>query len=69
VKIQGQPVLLLVTFVALLIIVANIDASRGTLQIGDPAPKLSGSVWINSPSLNSKDLDGRVVLIEFWTYG
>ena len=45
------------------------SASTGTLRIGDPAPKIDGSEWINSQRLTMNDLSGRVVLIEFWTYG
>jgi thiol-disulfide isomerase/thioredoxin len=34
-----------------------------------PAPEFIGiSQWINSPPLTMKDLRGKVVLIDFWTY-
>ena len=33
------------------------------------APELSPGDWINSEPLNLKDLRGRVVLVEFWTFG
>ena len=36
---------------------------------GQPAPEIAGAPWINSPPLTLKDLRGRVVLVEFWTYG
>ena len=32
------------------------------------APEISGGVWINSEPLKLKDLRGRVVLVEFWTF-
>ncbi len=38
-------------------------------RIGQPAPDLAGSPWINSPPLTIEALRGRVVLVEFWTYG
>ena len=33
------------------------------------APELFAGDWINSEPLSLKDLRGRVVLIEFWTFG
>src|SRR5918997_1458616 len=33
------------------------------------APELATGEWINSEPLRLKDLRGRVVLIEFWTFG
>ena len=33
------------------------------------APELATGNWINSEPLNLKDLRGRVVLVEFWTFG
>lgn len=36
---------------------------------GKEAPAISGSSWINSAPLTINDLKGRVILVEFWTYG
>jgi hypothetical protein len=36
---------------------------------GRPAPEIAGGPWINSLPLTLSDLKGRVVLMEFWTYG
>jgi hypothetical protein len=36
---------------------------------GKPAPDISGGPWLNSEPLAINDLKGRVVLVEFWTYG
>ena len=33
------------------------------------APDFAAGTWINSEPLKLKDLRGRVVLVEFWTYG
>jgi hypothetical protein len=38
-------------------------------MIGKPAPELSNEVWINSRPLRLADLRGKVILLEFWTYG
>ncbi len=37
--------------------------------VGKTAPEISNEVWINSTPLRLADLRGKVVLIEFWTYG
>ena len=38
-------------------------------SIGSPAPEITGGPWINSKPLVLNELKGRVVLVEFWTYG
>ena len=38
-------------------------------RLGDPAPEIAGESWINSEPLTTGGLRGRVVLVEFWTYG
>ncbi len=36
---------------------------------GQPAPDIAGGPWINSAPLTLDALKGRVILVEFWTYG
>jgi hypothetical protein len=43
-------------------------AQRG-IRVGQPAPEIAGGPWINSAPLTLGGLRGRVVLVEFWTYG
>ena len=38
-------------------------------RIGRPAPEITGGPWINSEPLSLQKLRGRVVYVEFWTYG
>ena len=33
------------------------------------APELTNETWLNSEQLTSADLRGKVVLIDFWTFG
>jgi len=44
-------------------------ASGQALRRGQPVPDVAGASWVNSPPLTSSGLKGRVVLVEFWTYG
>jgi hypothetical protein len=44
-------------------------AGGQALRSGQPAPDIAGGPWINSPPLTLNALRGRVVLVEFWTYG
>ena len=44
-------------------------AGAQSLRLGAPAPEIAGSPWINSAPLTTAALRGRVVLVEFWTYG
>jgi hypothetical protein len=39
------------------------------VAVGQPAPEITGGPWINSQPLSLAGLRGRVVLVEFWTYG
>ena len=46
------------------------DAAWGqALRVGQAAPELAGDRWINSAPLTMQGLRGRVVAVEFWTYG
>ena len=48
---------------------ANGPAAAQALRIGAPAPEVAGDRWINSAPLTMQGLRGRVVLVEFWTFG
>lgn len=38
-------------------------------RLGQRAPEITGGPWVNSAPLSLETLRGRVVFVEFWTYG
>lgn len=44
-------------------------ASAELVPPGRPAPELASGAWINSEPLTMRALRGRVVLVDFWTFG
>jgi len=48
---------------------ANAPVSAQPPRSGAAAPEIEGTSWINSAPLSLASLRGRVVLVEFWTYG
>jgi thiol-disulfide isomerase/thioredoxin len=38
-------------------------------MIGKPAPDITIATWLNSAPLRMADLRGKVVMVEFWTFG
>jgi hypothetical protein len=38
-------------------------------RVGQPTPEITGGPWINSEPLTMEKLRGRVVVVEFWTFG
>jgi len=48
----------------------RVTAAAGqALRLGAAAPDIAGQRWINSDPLTMPGLRGRVVLVDFWTYG
>jgi len=45
------------------------DAAGRQVRVGQAAPEITGGPWINSEPLSLAGLRGRVVMVEFWTYG
>jgi len=45
------------------------EAARIEGKVGQAAPEITGGPWINSEPLSLAGLRGRVVVVEFWTYG
>ena len=48
---------------------ARPGAAQSGPRIGQPAAEITGGPWINSDPLSMEKLRGRVVYVEFWTYG
>jgi hypothetical protein len=44
-------------------------AAGAEIPVGRMAPELAAGAWINSEPLTLQGLRGRVVLLDFWTYG
>ena len=40
-----------------------------SLENYGPAPQWHNDVWLNSEPLTLADLRGKVVMVEFWTFG
>jgi hypothetical protein len=45
------------------------ESADRLVRVGQAAPEITGGPWINSAPLSLAGLRGRVVLVEFWTYG
>ena len=56
-------------FVAVTFLAAAPGPLAFTARVGQPAPEITGGPWINSEPLSMEKLRGRVVAVEFWTYG
>ena len=59
------------TWVAVAALIALLLTGLATAEIpvGRTAPEFAAGAWINSEPLTLQQLRGRVVLIDFWTYG
>ena len=52
------------------LLVGSVGGTTGeAVAPGRVAPELVAGAWINSAPLTMAGLRGRVVLVEFWTYG
>jgi thiol-disulfide isomerase/thioredoxin len=58
----------LLAYLATFIVVANKESANAG-ENGRPAPEITGQTWINTEPLRLADLKGKVVMVEFWTFG
>ena len=63
----GMRKLALAALMGFVVLAASGGAAASLL--GKAAPEFTNETWINSEPLRLADLRGKVVLIEFWTYG
>ena len=40
-----------------------------SLATGPPAPEITSPIWLNTKPLKPENLRGKVVMVEFWTFG
>jgi hypothetical protein len=53
-----------------LVLLAAASLVQGDLVApGKPAPEIAEGAWVNSEPLTIQALRGKVVLVDFWTYG
>ncbi len=57
------------SLLAVLALAVGVGAQGRGAALDVPAPAISGGPWINSAPLTPDALRGRVVFVEFWTYG
>ena len=44
-------------------------ASQKSFPVGTKAPMIASPQWINTEPLGSSDLEGKILLVQFWTFG
>jgi thiol-disulfide isomerase/thioredoxin len=55
--------------VVVVLLFSGIVFSAADAGVGMPAPQITGQPWLNSRPLEPAELKGKVVLVEFWTFG
>lgn len=60
---------LVASLLGVLALIGVVAAQGGGAPLDRPAPEIGGGPWINSQPLSAPALRGRVVFVEFWTYG
>jgi len=51
------------------VVVASVLLVSGSSPAAATAPEITAETWLNSEPLSMPELRGKVVLVEFWTYG
>jgi thiol-disulfide isomerase/thioredoxin len=51
------------------VLAALVSLESANAIVGKPAPDIVNEVWFNSAPLRMAELKGKVVMVEFWTFG
>jgi len=51
------------------VLAALVSLESANAIVGKPAPDIVNEVWLNSAPLRMAELKGKVVMVEFWTFG
>jgi len=55
--------------ISALLIVVGVTWFVANAGVGMKAPDITNETWLNSAPLHLPDLKGKVVMVEFWTFG
>lgn len=58
-----------VTALAVILLVLSLTWVDTNAGVGMQAPDIANPTWVNSDPLRIADLRGKVVMVEFWTFG
>jgi thiol-disulfide isomerase/thioredoxin len=61
--------LMVFAFIAILFGVGVAIPLKSAARVGMSAPEIANETWLNSAPLRLADLRGKVVMVEFWTFG
>ncbi len=53
----------------MVVVVGWFSLQSADAMLGKPAPEITNATWLNSAPLRMAELKGKVVMVEFWTFG
>ncbi len=66
---QGVMAAMLLGTLSVLISLWAYFSAEALARVGMPAPDITSQTWLNSEPKRMAELKGKVVLVEFWTFG
>ena len=64
-----MPAVVVIALMTIVLSFVGATSAQNGVRVGQPAPEIAGGPWINSEPLSMEKLRGRVVFVEFWTFG